>query len=71
MAHDAEDRVPRGMVGILAALGTVMSLVASQAHGGLLWAAVAEAAAATGLAAYLALPPKPPTKKSLAGRDHP
>jgi hypothetical protein len=59
------------MVGLLIAAGTVMSAVASLAHGDLFWAAVVDAAAATGLAAYLALPP---TKKIiplvvLAGLD--
>jgi hypothetical protein len=51
----------RSMVGLLSAVGTAISLVASWAHGDLFWAAVVEAAAATGLAAYLALSP---TKKS-------
>lgn len=52
----------RGMVGLLAAVGAAMSLLASVVHGGLFWVAVTDAAAATGLAAYLALPS---TKKSL------
>jgi hypothetical protein len=46
------------MVGLLAAVGAAMSMVASLVHGDLFWAAVAAAAAATGLAAYLALPPR-------------
>jgi hypothetical protein len=53
--------MPRSMVGLLATVGTAMSAVASLAHGDLFWAAVVDAAAAAaGLAAYLALPP---TKK--------
>jgi O-antigen/teichoic acid export membrane protein len=54
--------VPRSVVGLLAAVGTAMSLLAALAHGDLFWAAVAGAAVAWGLAAYLALPP---TKKNL------
>ena len=50
--------MPRCMVGLLAAVGTAMSLVAGLAHGDLFWAVVADAAAASGLAAYLALPIK-------------
>lgn len=48
--------MPRSMVGLLAAVGAAMSVVASLAHGGLVWAAVMDAGAAAGLAAYLALP---------------
>jgi hypothetical protein len=55
--------MPRSLVGLLAAVGVVMSALAGLAHGDLFWAAVADAAAATGLAAYLALPP---TKKNLS-----
>jgi hypothetical protein len=47
--------MPRSMVGLLAAVGTTMPVVASLAHGGLFWTALADGAAATGLAAYLAL----------------
>jgi hypothetical protein len=50
--------MPRSVVGLLAAVGTAVSLVAGMAHGGLFWTAVVDAAAATGLAAYLALPNK-------------
>ena len=50
--------MPRSMVGLLATLGAAMSVVAGLAHGDLFWAAIAAAAAATGLAAYLALPPR-------------
>jgi hypothetical protein len=53
--------MPKSMVGLLATVGTAMSAVAGLAHGDLFWAAVVDAAAATGLAAYLALPP---TKKT-------
>jgi len=47
--------MPRSVVGLLAAVGAAMSVIASSAHGGLFWAAVVDAAAATGLATYLAL----------------
>jgi hypothetical protein len=52
--------MPRGMVGLLAAVAAAMSAVIGLAHGVLFWAAAVDAAAAAGLAAYLALPP---TKK--------
>lgn len=52
--------MPRNLVGPLAAIGAAMSVVASLAHGDLFWAVVMTVAAATGLAAYLAIPP---TKK--------
>jgi hypothetical protein len=52
--------MPRSVVGLLAAVGAAMSVVASSAHGDLFWAAAVDAATATGLAAYLALSP---TKK--------
>jgi len=45
------------MVGLLAAVGAAMPVVAGLAHGDLFWAATVDAAAATGLVAYLALPP--------------
>jgi len=48
------------MVGLLAAVGAAMSAVAGLTHGDLFWAVIVDAAVATGLAAYLALPP---TKK--------
>ena len=48
--------MPRILVGLLAAVGAAMSVVANLAHGDLFWAGVLEVAAATGLAAYLALP---------------
>lgn len=47
--------MPRGMVGLLTAVGTAMSALAAFAHGGLTWVAIAVAAAAMGLAAYSAL----------------
>ena len=56
-----------GMVGLLTAVGTAMSAFAALAHGGLIWVTIAVAAAAMGLAAYMALlsssalPPIPPT----------
>lgn len=49
--------MPRSIVGLLAAVGAAMSALASLAHGDLIWVAVADAAAATGLASYLALAP--------------
>lgn len=52
--------MPRGMVGLLAAVAAAMSAVIGLAHGVLFWAAAIDAAAAAGLGAYLALPP---TKK--------
>ena len=55
--------MPRSMVGLLAAVGTAMSALVGLAHGDLVWAVIADAAAAAGLAAYLALP----TKKILSG----
>jgi hypothetical protein len=45
------------MVGLLAAVGAAMSALAALAHGDLVWVVIADAAATTGLAAYLALPP--------------
>jgi hypothetical protein len=50
--------MPRSMVGLLAAVGTAMSALVAFAHGNLFWVIIADAAAATGLAAYLALPSK-------------
>jgi len=48
--------MPRSMVGLLAAVGAAMSALVGLVHGDLTWVALADAAAATGLAAYLALP---------------
>ena len=50
--------MPRSMVGLLAAVGATMSALVGLAHGGLVWVIIADAAVATGLGAYLALPPK-------------
>jgi hypothetical protein len=50
--------MPRTVVGLLAAVGAAMSALAAFAHGDLVWTTIADAAAATGLAAYLALPAK-------------
>jgi len=55
--------MPRSMVGLLAAAATAMSALVALAHGYLDWATIADASAAAGLAAYLALPPN--KKKSL------
>ncbi len=49
--------MPRSVVGLLAAVGAAMSALVGFAHSGLVWAVIAEAAAATGLAAYGALLP--------------
>ncbi len=46
--------MPRNMVGLLAAVGSAMSSLIAFAHGDLAWVAIADAAAATGLAAYIA-----------------
>ena len=46
--------MPRSMAGLLAAVGTAMSVLAGQAHGRLFWIVMAVAAAAVGLAAYAA-----------------
>jgi hypothetical protein len=50
--------MPRSMVGLLAAVGTAMSALAGLTHGDLVWIMLMDAAAATGLAAYAALPLK-------------
>jgi hypothetical protein len=49
--------MPRGIVGLLAAVGTAMSALVAFASGALIWLTIAVAAAAWGLAAYGALPP--------------
>jgi hypothetical protein len=48
----------RSVVGLLAAVGTAMSAFVGLAHGDLVWVILVNAAAATGAAACLALPPK-------------
>jgi hypothetical protein len=48
--------MPRSMVGLLAAVGALMSALAGIVHGNFVPLVIAYAAAATGLAAYLALP---------------
>jgi hypothetical protein len=53
--------MPRSMVGLLAAVGAAMSALVAFAHGDLVWMTIADAAAAAGLAAYLALPPNKKT----------
>jgi hypothetical protein len=47
--------MPPGMVGVLTTVGTAMSILASAAHGWLLWIILVDAAVAMGLAAYMAL----------------
>jgi hypothetical protein len=49
--------MPRSMVGLLAAVGAAMSALVSFACGYLAWVAIAGAAIATGVAAYLAIEP--------------
>ena len=48
----------RSMVGLLAAVGAAKSAMVGMAHGALVWLTTGQAAVATGLAAYLALPQK-------------
>ena len=48
--------MPRTVVGLLAAVGTAASGLIASAHGDLAWVAVGGAAAATGLASFLATP---------------
>jgi hypothetical protein len=48
--------MPRSMVGLLAAVGAAMFALGGLVHGDLYWLAIADAAAATGLAAYAAAP---------------
>jgi hypothetical protein len=56
--------MPRSMVGLLAAVGSAMYAIAALVHGDLVWVMIADAAAATGLAAYLALPPNKKTSSN-------
>jgi hypothetical protein len=46
------------MVGLLAAVGAAMSALVAYTHGDLTWITIADAALATGLAAYAAAPSK-------------
>jgi hypothetical protein len=48
--------MPRGMVGLLTAVGTAMSALAGLAHGYIVWVAIADATAAAGLVAYVTTP---------------
>ena len=57
--------MPRYMVGLLAAVGAAMSALAGLAHGDLVFAIIADAAAATGLATYAATLPQA-IKKNLS-----
>ena len=51
--------MPRNMVvGLLTAVGAAMSALVGLVHGDFVWAAIADTAVATGLAAYLAITPK-------------
>ena len=49
--------MPRGAVGLLAALGVALSSLIGFVHGDLMPLIVVGSASATGMAAYLALPP--------------
>lgn len=76
VARRAGGPMPRSMVGLLAAVGTAMSVLVGFVHGGLVWVIIADAAAATGLAAFLALPPNKKKNSALSKRlilevDHP
>jgi hypothetical protein len=48
--------MPRTLVGLLAAVGVTMSVLVAFAHGALVWLIIVEAAAATGLVAYVSAP---------------
>ena len=48
--------MPRVLVGLLVAAGTVMSALVGYAHSDLAWVIIAEAGVATGLAAYVTVP---------------
>ena len=50
--------MPRSMVGLLAAIGAALSALVAYTHGARTWATIADAAIATGLAAYAAAPQK-------------
>jgi hypothetical protein len=51
--------MPQNMVvGLLTAVGVAMSALVGLVHGDFAWAAIVDAAVATGLAAYLAITPK-------------
>jgi uncharacterized membrane protein YuzA (DUF378 family) len=54
--------MPRSMVGLLAAIGAIMSALVGLTHGDLVSVIISGAGTATGLAAYLALSP---SKKKL------
>jgi hypothetical protein len=58
--------MPRSMVGLLAAVGTVMSALVGLSHGDYVSIMIVGAGAATGLGVYLSQPAKKPlTVKSL------
>jgi hypothetical protein len=62
----------RVLVGLLAALGVILSALVSYLDPGLAWIAIAAAATATGLAAYLAAPPPaPPSALALPASQSP
>jgi len=48
--------MPRSMVGLLVAVGAAMSALVGLVHSDLVWAIIAVAALAAGLAAYAAAP---------------
>jgi hypothetical protein len=53
--------MPRGVVGLLAAAGAIMSALVGLIHGDQASIIISGAGVATGLAAYLALSPMPPS----------
>lgn len=67
VAGEAGETMPRSMVGLLAAVGVAMSALVGLAHGDLVWVAIADAAAASGLVAYVTAPSK---KNSLRNGHH-
>jgi hypothetical protein len=48
--------MPRSVVGLLAAVGAALSAIIGLSRGSVVWILIVSASAATGLAAYLALP---------------
>ena len=51
--------MPRVLVGLLVAVGTIMSAFVGLAHGDLVWVVITEAGVATFLAAYATAPGVP------------
>ena len=61
----------RVVVGLLAALGVVLSALVAYLDPSLAWVVIVAAATATGLAAYLAAPPAPPSAPALPSAQSP